>query len=429
MNAHPQLSARLLAEIQRWPIFDCHTHINPHEPAARHWDQILGYHYYTEQVHAAGMPAEDAAHDLDPDDRCRRIARHLDQIKNTEPYAWLLEIVRVFHGLHVDRIGPHEVEKLIPLANQERNPQAWDHKVWQQSNIECVFLTNDFDDPLTGFDTRKFVPCLRTDDLVLKLHHKRTVERLQHAAKIELNDLTTLRNALASLFERFVQKGARACAISLPPSFQPVRPTPVATSTPLRRALKGLDLRPEESAAVSSLVFWTLAELAQDHKLPFDLMIGPVRDAYPHGVAGGRDLFDRRVSLADYRELFAHFRNLAFPVSTLSPDAADELVAYSWIFPNVFPLGHWWYSNLPAYISTHLRARLQGIPWPKILGYYSDAYKLEFVLPKFQMYRRILAEVLAEEWVVRRGRSETEALDLARSFLIDNPRRVFPEPA
>jgi hypothetical protein len=41
-----------------------------------------------------------------------------------------------------------------------------------------VFLTNDFDDPLEGWDTRAYVPCLRTDDLVFKLHERRTVERL-----------------------------------------------------------------------------------------------------------------------------------------------------------------------------------------------------------------------------------------------------------
>ena len=61
-----------------------------------------------------------------------------------------------------------------------------------------------------------------------------------------------------------------------------------------------------------------------------------------------RDLFDRRVSLYEYRELFNHFAEVTFPVSTLAPDAGGELVAYSWIFPNVLPMGHWWYSNVPA---------------------------------------------------------------------------------
>ena len=92
-----------------------------------------------------------------------------------------------------------------------------------------------------------------------------------------------------------------------------------------------------------------------EFRLPFDLMIGPVRNIYPGGVAGGRDLYDRRVSLYEYRELFNHFAGVTFPVSTLAPDAAAELVAYAWIFPNVLPMGHWWYANVPAFITTDLR--------------------------------------------------------------------------
>ncbi len=116
---------------------------------------------------------------------------------------------------------------------------------------------------------------------------------------------------------------------------------------------------------------------------------------------------------------------MTFPVSTLSPDAGAELVAYAWIFPNVVPLGHWWYSNIPAFIAADLRARLQAVPKTKLVGYYSDAYKLEFVLPKFNMFRRVLAETLADDAIRGRGWSADRALELARLVLLENPRRIF----
>ena len=123
--------------------------------------------------------------------------------------------------------------------------------------------------------------------------------------------------------------------------------------------------------------------------------------------------------------MFNHFAAVTFPVSTLSPDAAGELVAYSWIFPNVLPMGHWWYSNVPAFIAADLRARVQALPKTKLLGYYSDAYKLEFIAPKFNMYRRILADVLSEEAIRGRGWPVERALELAKLILIDNPKRIF----
>jgi len=60
-----------------------------------------------------------------------------------------------------------------------------------------------------------------------------------------------------------------------------------------------------------------------------------------------------------------------------------------------------------------------------VIGYYSDAYKLEFVLPKYNMYRRILAETLADDFVRPKRLSETEAMALGKRLLRDNVREVF----
>ena len=68
--------------------------------------------------------------------------------------------------------------------------------------------------------------------------------------------------------------------------------------------------------------------------------------------------------------------------------------------------GHWWYSNTPTYIEHDAAARLEAVPQTKQIGYYSDMYKLEFALPKFAMYKRILAKILAERFVIDRGWSE-----------------------
>lgn len=419
------LAVELFEEMARWPVYDPHSHIDPHRPAARNLDEILGYHYYTELCHSAGMPAELVDPALPAEERVANLAGWLHRINNTVQFSWLTEIARVFHGFSLDRLDAHSIQELYKLADQASTGQAWDLKVWERTALEAVFLTNDFDDPLKGWDTSKYVPCLRTDDLVLKLHEPRTLERLRLATNLEIGDLKSLRLAIAALFEHFVRNGARACAISLPPDFQPRHPTPITSGHALNRALHGLDMRTDEHNEVRTLVFWLLAELCSEYRLPFDLMIGPVRNLYPAGVTGGRDLFDRRVSLADYAPLFNHFPRVTFPVSTLSPDAGAELVAFSWIFPNVLPHGHWWYSNVPEFIAHDLRARLQAVPSTKIIGYYSDAYKLEFILPKFNTFRRVLATTLADDCIRARGWSHDQALGLARQVLLDNPRHVF----
>ncbi len=424
-SPHDPTARELFEEMCRWPIYDPHSHIDPHRPAARNLDEVLGYHYYTELAHSAGMPAERVAPGLSPRTRVSNLAEHLETIDSTVQYSWLLEIARTFHDFRHDRITPETVGDLYDRANHEHDGAKWDQEVWSKTRLEAVFLTNDFDDPLEGWDTDQYIPCLRTDDLVLKLHEPRTVERLRASTGVDVQDYASLRQAIEALFVRFKAKGARACAISLPPDFAPTVATPKQAVTPIRRALHQMDLRGEEHQEIRRVVFWMLAEFCAEFKMPFDLMIGPIRNVYPAGVSGGRDLFDRRASLYDYQELFNHFSNVTFPVSTLSPEAGGELVAYAWIFPNVVPLGHWWYSNIPAYIAADLRARLQAVPKTKQVGYYSDAYKLEFVLPKFNMFRRVLAETLADDGVRGRGWSVERSLDVARAVLLENPRRIF----
>jgi len=52
-------------------------------------------------------------------------------------------------------------------------------------------------------------------------------------------------------------------------------------------------------------------------------------------------------------------------------------------------------------------------------------YKVEFGLPKFNMFRRLLAGVLARHFVAEGRMTEEEALATARLLLYENPKRIF----
>jgi glucuronate isomerase len=415
-----QLAQDLYAEIVRIPLIDPHTHIDPHRPAARGLDDILGYHYYTELAHSAGMDRGPLAADVEPRQRVRAILAHMDRYDNTVQYRWFLDIARTFLGFAGERLGPEDADALSDAAERLMGKLGWEEEVLRRSNLEKVFLTNDFDDPLEGFDTSRYVPCLRTDDLVFGLHRPEVRQRLAQATGIEAGDAATLRQALRKLFEHFTRKGAKACAISLPPTFAPVPVAEAEWATALQARAPLAS-----QALVANGVFWALAEHCREFGLPFDLMIGVNRRVYRAGVYQGQDLFDGRCSLIQYAELFNAFAEVPFCISVLSSGLNQELVSYSWIFPNVITSGHWWYSNVPAYIASDLRARLQAVPKTKQIGYYSDMYKLEFALPKYNMYRRVLAGVLADDFVRPGLTSEAGAVELAGVLLRDNVKRIF----
>jgi glucuronate isomerase len=131
--------------------------------------------------------------------------------------------------------------------------------------------------------------------------------------------------------------------------------------------------------------------------------------------------------MIQYSELFNAFPTLKFPISVLASVSNQELVDYAWIFPNVLPHGHWWYSNTPSFIEHDLKARIDAVPRNKLLGYYSDAYKLEFILPKYRMYKKILAKILAQSIVIDRGKSESFAVALGQQILRGNVDSAFLE--
>ncbi len=417
-----RLSRDLYAEICRIPLIDPHSHINPHAAAAKSLDDILGYHYYTELAHSAGMDQGPLGKDVPSRERVRAILGHLDRLDNTAQYSWFLEIAQTFLGFKKGRVGADDCDALCDMADRLMSQPDWEEQVLRRSNVEKIFLTNDFDDPLDGFDTKRYVPCLRTDDLVFHLDKPAARERLAKATGIDVGNADQLQDALGKLFQHFTQHGAKACAISLPPDFAPAAVTHFDLTLALGELVAGND---SVKDACANGVFWMLAEHCREFKLPFDLMIGVNRRVYRNGVYQGQDLFDQRTSLIQYAELFNAFPEVTFPISVLTSAQNQELVSYSWIFPNVVTSGHWWYSNIPAYITHDARARLQAVPKTKQLGYYSDAYKLEFILPKYNMYRRILAEILADDFVRPGAYSETQAIALARLLLRENTKRIF----
>lgn len=419
------LRTRLFNELNAVAFIDPHTHINALSPSSSSLADILGYHYYTELAHSAGLEKDKIEGDFSPKQLVETLVGKFDCLTNTIQYSWFVEMLAELFDVH-EPMTSDNWESVFDSVQSKLDEENWTDQVFEKSNLKGVFLTNDFDDPLEGFDTERYIPCLRTDDLVFHFAKPETRSRLNAATDIEVTDRMSLDQAIEKLFSHFVAKNAKACAISIPPSFSP-EPVVEGRAAKAIDALisKGLDSDVADQQAVSKYVFWKLAENCSQHQLPFDLMIGVNRGVYESGVFQGQDLYDSRVSLIQYKRLFNSFPDVTFPISVLASVTNQELTSYAWIFPNVVTNGHWWYSNTPTYIEHDAAARLEAVPRNKQIGYYSDMYKMEFALPKFGMYKRILAKILAEKFVVDRGWTEETALELGLQILRDNSERIF----
>ncbi|MDX1944102.1 MAG: amidohydrolase, partial [Pirellulaceae bacterium] len=228
------LRKRLFDQLDSLVLVDPHTHINPLAPASQTLADILGYHYYTELAHSAGMPkARIEEPGLDPKEKVGRLIENLAPLDNTVQYSWFVEMVEALFDLPAAAVSVANWEALYDAAAEAMAQPDWAQQVLTKSKLQAVFLTNDFDDPLEGFDTNVYIPCLRTDDLVFHLAKPEVRERLERASGVAATDARALRRAIAQLFRHFKARGARACAISLPPDFAPVKVSAARANTAL----------------------------------------------------------------------------------------------------------------------------------------------------------------------------------------------------
>jgi glucuronate isomerase len=425
MGESLELRRRLLEEIAGIQAVDVHSHVPPAEPFARSLRELLGYHYYTELAHSAGLDAAAVAPDAPDEEMIPAILDAMAAMDNTVQYGWLMELARELFGFGESRLTPANGEALAEAVRRYSERPGRAREIMERSGIAKVFLTNNFDECLDAVDTDLFVPSLRADALVLELERPAVQEALERASGVSLTGAASLREALGSVAERFRKGGARSTAISLPPGFAVREAQGPAYEAALARTLRGDALGSAEREALRSGVLTEITSLCSDAGWPFQIMYGVVRGAYRHGVPQGMDLPQAGDTLRGLLPLLNAFPEVTFCMSVLNESQAQELCSYGWLVHNVVLSGHWWYSNVPAYIEPDLAARLQSVPKTKLIGYYSDMFKLEFGLAKFSMYRRALARVLAADFVEAGLGTEEDAVAIARLLLRENAERIF----
>lgn len=219
--------------------------------------------------------------------------------------------------------------------------------------------------------------------------------------------------------------------ISLEPNFQTMKVEKTKAEGIFERWVKKQPLGKNELGELKAYLLNILAQNCEEMNFPFHLMLGAVERYYQHGVKSGDAVFDPLTSMFPLKYLFNTYPRVKFLVSTLPNTENLELATYGWILHNVFPAGHWWYAGNPVEIKENVKRRLLVVPRTKLIGYYSDAYKVEFILPKMRMYKWTLAQVLAElieEASAGPGKglmTEQKAIEIAKLLLYENPRRIL----
>ncbi|MFH1612498.1 MAG: glucuronate isomerase [bacterium] len=425
-----KLSQILYKEINKIPIFDTHSHIPYQQPMANNLLDILGYHYYTELCHSATYTKKWTDETLSKEQKVEEIVKVLPHISNTFQYSWLISMCKDFFGFQDNDLTIKNWKLLYDTIEKKSKEQNYLKWLLKTSNIEKIFLSNTLDDNLEEVDKEIFVPCLRLEVFTKEIENLEIRKRLEKKTNISISSLKDYEAAISSIYKYFNEHGATYSMIDLHPNFETNKIEKSVASNIYDKILKNILLSEQEKKQINAYIVNVLAENNQQNKIPMHLMMGPIRKYYQHGVKSGQDIFNPLNSMSSLQYLFNTYPNVKFIASNLCNTQNLELACYGWLLHNVYPSGHWWYSGNPVEMSIDLKRRLFSVPKTKLIGIYSDAYKIEFILPKIKMYKWILSNVLSEMVINSKANlsifsfTEEKALETANLLLQENPKKL-----
>ncbi|MBN2311190.1 MAG: glucuronate isomerase [Candidatus Hydrogenedentes bacterium] len=396
------LREAVAAVVARTPITDIHTHLfaPPFGGLLLYGvDELITYHYcIAEALRASDVPY-DTFWNMDKRGQADLIWKELfiDRSPVSESCRGVLTAL--------DKLGLDVASRDLAAYRAyfaDADLAAHIDNVFACAGLTSVVMTNDpFDEterPVweRGFEgDERFRAALRIDPLLLDW--KNTAPRLQGwgydaDAMLSPNARAEVRRFLSDWIKK---TKSLYMAVSLPPTF--AYPSDTEYSTLLDECV---------------------VPVAQEHNVPFAMMIGVKRNVNPGIRLAGDGVGQGDVGAVE--RLCAAYPDAKFMVTMLSRENQHELCVAGRKFRNLFLFGCWWFLNDPSLIEeiTRMRLELLGL---SVLPQHSDARVLEQVVYKWSHSRTIIAKVLADKYADLAGTGWTidEAeieRDVARLF-------------
>ncbi|MBU6400583.1 MAG: hypothetical protein KGS61_09710 [Verrucomicrobia bacterium] len=129
-------------------------------------------------------------------------------------------------------------------------------------------------------------------------------------------------------------------------------------------------------------------------------------------------------TIAQLAEMIGRHPRLRFQCFLASRHANQSLCTLARELPNFSLAGYWWHNFFPTIMRGVMAERLDMLPVNKQVGFFSDAYSIEWTYAKAILVRKQLARVLAER-VAQGQYSVPDAVAVARAVLFESPQRLL----
>jgi len=428
-----------LAEV---PILDIHTHLVGGRLGARGLHDVLLYHMVISDLYAAGCPSgkrltEYPAYPTEHEARQRieEALLFLPYIRNTSSFWGVRIILSELYGWD-EPLNAGNWCRLDALIRERADDRNWHHGVLDRLNIQRTGTEiarrreGEDDDRLQyalewGFFTR----CQwgEFDTALYELERCWGRSPYESPSPIAgggrplvdrtIHSLTDLHDALNHYTRNipYRQILATATHVSTDIDFRDVTEDQMEAAL-ARRKVAGPHERDIYASYVNEAFLQALEQSGTGIVYQFSF------GAEPLPYETGSRLSQR--TLAQMAAFIGRHPKLHFQCFLASRHANQSLCTMARELPNLSLAAYWWHNFFPDTIRQIVSERLDMVPVNKQVGFFSDAYCLEWTYAKVILVRRIMAQVFAAK--IEQGQySRDEALSIARSILYESPQSLL----
>lgn len=435
------LAAEIEEALGTFPMLDAHTHLTVDKLNARGLHDILLYHMVVSDLYAAGCPSGARLTEFPgwPDkaeahQRIREALPYLPLIRNTSCY-WGLRII--LHDLYAwdDPITAENWERLDGMIRERADDAASARELIRKLHIQRI--ATEYARRGQGMNADLFQYAMewafftRTqhgayDSALYELERcwgQPPGSPIPHAATKRptpahvIHTLEDAHQALRHFVDQLIQSGVIAYATHVSTDFN----YRVVTEAQMAAALARREVAGQEECDIyTSYIQDSFLSMLENEAPHIAVSFSYGAEPLPHETGS---LLPQR-SIADVAEITARHPKVRFVCMEASRHGNQSLCTLGRELPNFSLIGYWWHNFFPGAMRQVMEERLDMLPMNKQIGFFTDAYTIEWTYAKARMIHRQLAQVLAQK--IRQGQYDMDtALLTARHILFDSAQTLM----
>jgi len=406
-----ELANSILEELHQVDFLDGHTHLVNGRLGARGLHDILLYHMVVSDLYAAGCPSgarlsqfPNWATKEEATQRIEEALPYLKYIQGTHCFWMVKTILKDLYNW-TEPITARTWKKLDGIIRERADDRAWQRSVLKKARIkractEWARRGEGADDDILQYSLEwAFHTRCQWGEYDTALYELETT--WGHAPKSpspiggvrpkpdrEINTLDDVHAAVNWYVENIPWGKVLSTAThySTDIDYTPVTKEEMSAALK-RRGTAGTRERDIYASYVNRAILDVMAPHAGQFMYQFSLAAEPLPFETSSRV--------KQETLSQLANMIAAYPKMKFQIHVSSKHANQTLSSFCRELPNLSLAGYWWHNFYTDGIRQIFSERMDMLPTNQQLGFFSDAYCVEWTYAKATMVRRQQAEVLA----------------------------------